>query len=95
MYIFTIFDTVAQRGGNLFMTNTMGEAERQFTDAIVHAQDGSLFKTHPESFQLWFLGEFREDMPFLHDIDEPKNIMEGKAALEMALSDKVTTPEGN
>lgn len=58
MYIFTIYDSVAEKAGNLFITNTLAEGERQFHDALATAQEGSLFHTHPESFSLIFLGEF-------------------------------------
>lgn len=58
MYIFTIYDNVAEKAGNLFITNTLAEGERQFHDALNTAQQGSLFNTHPENFSLIFLGEF-------------------------------------
>lgn len=58
MYIFTIRDQIAEKAGNIFMLDTLGEAERQFHDALANAQEGSLFRTHPQDFTLWLLGEF-------------------------------------
>lgn len=84
MFIFTIYDTVAERAGNLFMTFTMSEAERQFKDAILSAQQGSLFNSHPESFQLWLVGEFDEHKPLVFDT-RTTMVMEGKTVI----SDKV------
>lgn len=60
MYIFTIFDKTSEKAGNIFTTSTIGEAERQFHDALQNAQEGSLFRTHPEDFSLHLLGEFSE-----------------------------------
>ena len=57
-HIFTIYDTVSERAGNIFTTDTVGEAERQFHDALKTAQEGSLFRTHPQDFELKKLGEF-------------------------------------
>jgi hypothetical protein len=61
MFIFTIYDNVSEKAGNIFTTSTIGEAERQFHDALQNAQDGSLFKTHPQDFTLILLGEFDEN----------------------------------
>lgn len=58
MHIFTIFDRVSKKAGNIFTTATIGEAERQFKDALQNAQKGSLFNTHPQDFSLHLLGEF-------------------------------------
>ena len=58
MYVFTIRDNVAEKAGNIFMLDTIGEAERQFHDALKNSQEGSLFRTHPQDFTLWMLGEF-------------------------------------
>ena len=41
-YIFTIYDTISEKAGNIFTTDTIGEAERQFNDALSNAQEGSL-----------------------------------------------------
>lgn len=60
MYIFTIFDRVSEKAGNIFTTATIGEAERQFHDALQNSQEGSLFRTHPQDFSLRLLGEFDE-----------------------------------
>lgn len=57
-YIFTIYDTISEKAGNIFTTDTIGEAERQFNDALSNAQEGSLFRTHPQDFSLHKLGEF-------------------------------------
>lgn len=57
MYIFTIFDCVSEKAGNVFTTETIGEAERQFHDAIKNAAAGSLFNSHPQDFSLHLLGE--------------------------------------
>lgn len=61
MYIFTIYDRVSEKAGNIFTTSTIGEAERQFRDALENAQEGSLFRTHPQDFSLHLLGEFDQD----------------------------------
>jgi hypothetical protein len=58
LHIFTIFDAVSEKSGNIFVTETIGEAERQFYDALKNAQEGSLFHSHPEDFSLIKLGEF-------------------------------------
>lgn len=60
-FIFTIRDTVSEKAGNIFTTGTIGEAERQFYDALKNAQEGSLFRSHPLDFELHLLGEFDED----------------------------------
>lgn len=61
MKIFTIFDRVSEKAGNIFTTSTIGEAERQFHDALTNSQEGSLFRTHPQDFSLILLGEFDPD----------------------------------
>jgi hypothetical protein len=61
MYIFTIFDKVSEKAGNIFTTATIGEAERQFRDALENAADGSLFRTHPQDFSLELIGQFDPD----------------------------------
>lgn len=58
--IFTILDKVSEKPGNLFTAETVGEAERQFHDALKNAQEGSLFRTHPQDFSLHKIGEFDE-----------------------------------
>lgn len=68
-YIFTIYDRVSERPGNIFATETIGEAERQFHDALKNAQEGSLFRTHPQDFSLHLLGVFD---PKLLEITETK-----------------------
>lgn len=60
MKIFTIFDRVSEKAGNIFTCATIGEAERQFHDALENSQAGSLFRTHPQDFSLHLLGEFDE-----------------------------------
>lgn len=60
-YIFTIYDQVSEKAGNIFTTDTIGEAERQFNDALENATEGSLFRTHPQDFSLHLLGEFDDD----------------------------------
>ena len=60
-HIFTIYDQISQKAGNIFTTDTVGEAERQFHDALENAQEGSLFRTHPQDFSLHKLGEFDEN----------------------------------
>jgi len=60
MKIFTIFDRVSEKAGNIFCCATVGEAERQFYDALQNSQEGSLFRTHPQDFSLHFLGDFDE-----------------------------------
>ena len=60
MKIFTIFDKVSEKAGNIFTCATIGEAERQFYDALENSQAGSLFRTHPQDFSLHLLGEFDE-----------------------------------
>lgn len=59
-FIFTIYDRISEKAGNIFTTETIGEAERQFHDALKNAQPGSLFRTHPQDFSLHKLGEFDE-----------------------------------
>lgn len=61
-YLFTIYDSTAEKAGNVFMTNTIGEAERSFHDMLKNAQMGSLFSTHPQDFSLRLLGEFDETL---------------------------------
>lgn len=58
MYIFTIFDRVSEKAGNIFTCSTLAEGERQFIDALQNSQVGSLFRTHPDDFSLRLLGEF-------------------------------------
>lgn len=58
MYIFTIYDCVSEKAGNIFTTETLGEAERQFNDALTKSEVGSLFNSHPQDFSLHLLGEF-------------------------------------
>ena len=60
MKIFTIFDRVSEKSGNIFCCATIGEAERQFYDALENSQAGSLFRTHPQDFSLHYLGDFDE-----------------------------------
>lgn len=80
MYIFTIVDKVSEKAGNIFTTETIGEAERQFHDAIANAVDGSLFKTHPQDFSLELLGEFDPKIVEITDT-ETKTITYGKNPL--------------
>ena len=61
MFIFTIYDQISEKAGNIFTTSTIGEAERQFHDALDNAQEGSLFRTHPQDFSLHLLGAFDEE----------------------------------
>lgn len=56
-YIFTLLDTVSNKMGNIFITDTVGEAERQFKDAQVYSEEGSVLRTHPDDFALVLLGE--------------------------------------
>ena len=81
MYIFTIFDSVSEKSGNIFTTETIGEAERQFHDALKNAQEGSLFRTHPEDFSLILLGEFDEKLMEIVDTKKQK-ISSGKPISE-------------
>lgn len=61
--IFTIYDDVSKKAGNLFFADTIGEAERQFKDALIHAPEGSLFHTHPQDYRLVKVGEFDSKKP--------------------------------
>lgn len=77
MYIFTIYDRVSEKAGNIFTTATIGEAERQFHDALQRSQEGSLFRTHPEDFSLHLLGEFDADKLLITDV-KSQEIASGK-----------------
>ena len=79
MYIFTIYDRVSEKAGNIFTTSTIGEAERQFRDALENAQEGSLFRTHPQDFSLHLLGEFDETEMKIVDT-KAQQITKGKSA---------------
>ena len=78
-YIFTIVDRVSEKAGNIFTADTIAEAERQFNDALKHATDGSLFKSHPEDFSLRLLGEFDEKKIEIVDTKSVK-ITDGKCS---------------
>lgn len=84
-FIFTIVDAVSEKAGNIFTCDTIAEAERQFTDALKNASEGSLFRTHPQDFSLLLLGEF-DDKKF--EIVNPKSlkITEGKASPTVAMA---------
>lgn len=69
MYIFTLYDTTAKKAGPLFVTSTIGEAERQFKDAISRSDKASLISSHPECFQLTLLGEFDDNIPQITSTD--------------------------
>ncbi len=68
MYIFTILDQISEKAGNIFTTDTIGEAERQFTDALKNAADGSLFRSHPQDFSLILLGQFNDKSIEITDV---------------------------
>lgn len=77
MKIFTIFDRVSEKSGNIFTCSTIAEAERQFYDALKNAQTGSLFNTHPQDFTLFCLGEFDEKSISIVDY-KPFEVCKGK-----------------
>lgn len=56
--LFTIVDKISEKAGKPFIAETLGEAERTFTDALKHAPEGSLFNSHPQDFSLIYLGDF-------------------------------------
>lgn len=78
-FIFTIVDRVSEKAGNIFTADTIAEAERQFNDALKHATDGSLFKSHPEDFSLRLLGEFDDKKIEIVDTKSVK-ITDGKSS---------------
>lgn len=80
-YIFTIHDQISEKAGNIFTTETIGEAERQFHDALNNAQDGSLFYSHPQDFTLELIGEFDEKVMQITST-ETKTITKGKPRTE-------------
>lgn len=84
-YIFTIVDKVSEKAGNIFTTDTVAEAERQFHDALKNAQDGSLFKTHPQDFSLRLLGEFDDKKIEIINVKSVQ-ITEGKASPTVAMA---------
>ena len=59
-HIFTLLDTVSNKMGNIFITDTVGEAERQFKDAQKYSEDGSVLRTHPDDFALIKIGELAQ-----------------------------------
>lgn len=66
LYLFTIFDTKSLAAGPIFTTKTVAEGERQFNDAMTYqAPEGSLWRTHPEDFQLVLIGEFDDRDPLI------------------------------
>lgn len=75
-FLFTIVDTVSEKAGNIFQTETIGEAERQFLDALKNAQEGSLFRTHPQDFVLMLLGSWDDKLYKIVDTDA-KTIAKG------------------
>lgn len=80
-YIFTIFDSVSEKCGNIFTTDTVGEAERQFNDALKNAQEGSLFRSHPQDFSLHLIGQFDDEaMKIVHT--DTQKITSGKQVTE-------------
>ncbi|UOF78948.1 DNA binding protein vP5 [Microviridae sp.] len=66
--IFTIYDLTAQRAGPLFTMESMTEAERYFHDGLKNAQEGSLWKSHPQDFVLYYLGEYDPKKLSISDI---------------------------
>lgn len=81
MHIFTIYDHISEKSGNIFTTATIGEAERQFHDALANAQDGSLFKSHPQDFSLIHLGNYDDCALSITANNEPQTITKGKKPL--------------
>lgn len=82
MFIFTIYDRVSEKAGNIFTCATLGEAERQFHDALKNAQEGSLFRSHPEDFSLHKLGSFDEKLLEIVDVESVK-VAVGKPSPEV------------
>lgn len=78
--VFCIYDVVAKRAGPLFTVDTVGEAERQFLTTIQRAQEGSLFKSHPQDYELWMIGEYDIHSPSLMP-SSPMRITSGADAL--------------
>lgn len=70
MKIFTIWDITAERAGPLFTMESFSEAERYFHDGLKNAQDGSLWKSHPQDFLLYCLGEYDGKTMIISDIQK-------------------------
>lgn len=74
--LFTVFDTVAGRAGPPFQFETIGEAERYFLDGLKNAQQGSLWASHPESFDLYCIGDY-DNKTMRLTFTEPMLIIKG------------------
>jgi hypothetical protein len=93
MKIFTLYDLKSEKADKLFLANTIGEAERQFQDAITMAPEGNLLKSHPEHFDLYYLGDFDETAPSLDAVMDGQVIVNGAKLLENTPFKPVTDGE--
>lgn len=93
MKVFTLYDKKSQKSDKLFLANTIGEAERQFQDAITMAPEGNLLKTHPQDFDLFLVGEFIDSAPALEGSIKGQLIVNGAKLLENSPFKPVTDGE--
>lgn len=54
--VFTVYDSKAEQYLAPFVTNTVGVAERMFSELV--NQDGHQFNRHPEDYTLYRIGTF-------------------------------------
>jgi hypothetical protein len=83
MLIFTIVDRVSGKAGNLFCADNIEEGKRLFYDTLAHAQEGTLFSTHPDDFNLYSLATFDAKEV---EIVNPESVLVAKGEDRLKLS---------
>jgi len=73
-----IRDRAADVFGQPFFTASTSTAIRSFTDLVNDNRDGNMISSHPEDFDLFYLGTYDDKVPKFHMLDIPSQIAIGK-----------------
>lgn len=76
MFVFAVRDSVAGYFNPPFVTRSLGEAERGFTDAVRDPKHP--FNAHPEDYELFQLGTY-DDGTGMFEVGVPVSVAHGKA----------------
>lgn len=78
--ICAVYDAKAAAFGTPFFTQSLGQAERSFTDEVNRDDDGkNVMFNHAEDFQLFHLGSYNDENAEFDPVFPPRLLVSGAA----------------
>lgn len=82
--VFSIRDQKAEVFNTPFFQKSIGEAERNFKTLV--NDDKSTVSQYPEDFDLYYLGEYNDNLGLITSLDTPQHVIKAVQLKEKSLA---------